>query len=307
MTAWYLLGACALLLFPSYPVAQEMPDTDIVIEFPANPPLYLESFTLKPLTLTTNRLNLVHVTFDFRADDKSLRGGLLWIKPVSIVGEFDYGAENFSYTFNDKRYRKATGSDEFSFCILCEGWQSMVLEARLFNRDLLNSAPQYVTIVKAGKKPKERQGSFLGERAYDFQLYNQNGKLVRLSKYRGQVVFIHFFSPACSFSKQLSLLCDQWQSRYGSQGFVPMTLVYQDVNAHRISRGAAAKWAKNLGLNHPVLDDISASVRTIFMDHGWAPSYLLLDREGRIVVNDYGITTEKQILLEHKIETLLQK
>lgn len=278
-------------------------DEEVVIERAQsdNTPPILEYFTVEPLTVTPNRLTLVTVHFGFRAEQKDLRGGFISLRPVNIVGTFDYEASDFSYSFNDKRYRKVSGTDEFSFNIMCDGWKSMVLEARVFDRNLLSGQPLTVTIAKTGKKPKEKQGRILGTRAYDFQMYDHQGKIVRLSSFRGKVVLIHFFSGACHFSYDLAKQCDHWVQQYGSKDFIPLCVVYQDKNSHRISRGEAAKWRKSLGLAHPVLEDISAAVRTVFMNHGWAPSYLIIDRNGFIRLNEYGFNECQKDKIEHTV------
>jgi peroxiredoxin len=126
-----------------------------------------------------------------------------------------------------------------------------------------------------------------GERAPDFELADQNGKAVRLSSLRGQVVVLAFVASFCPFSQAAQPNLARLAEEYGSRGVRVIAVdVAEPVEGYRlyVDRGPTP---------FPVLRDGDGRVSLSFTPDGAAPgvknrklvivtSNLVIDREGNI-------------------------
>lgn len=110
----------------------------------------------------------------------------------------------------------------------------------------------------------------LGFPAPSFELPDLSGTPVKLSDFTGQKTFLLFWSPGCSFCKQMLDDLRVWEAM--QEVDAPQLLI--------VSTGTANE-LRELELRSPVMLDDGAAVRQAFGSTG-SPSAVLIDEEGNI-------------------------
>ena len=126
--------------------------------------------------------------------------------------------------------------------------------------------------------------------APDFTLKNLNGKDVRLSQYRGNVVFLIFGATWCPQCRQAIASYKEIHSRYGPKGLVTL---YVDIQE---SREKVAAFARKNALPYPALLDSEGKVMQSYGVLG-VPTKVLIDRNGTIICwncRSFNALLEKQ-------------
>src|SRR5713101_486229 len=90
--------------------------------------------------------------------------------------------------------------------------------------------------------------SFHGQMAPDFGLESLEGKTVHLSDFRGKAVLLNFWATWCQPCKIEMPWFEQLQKQYGPQGLQVIGVAMDDASKEDI-----AKFAKNMGIDYPVL------------------------------------------------------
>lgn len=115
----------------------------------------------------------------------------------------------------------------------------------------------------------------IGSVAPDFTLRSQDGKNLKLSEYRGQVVLINFWATWCAPCRQELPLLNRLHEQYGKAGFTLLGVNVDD------QPQAALDMARQLKLGFPVLLDSKKQVTRRY-DVDSMPSTLLIDRDGKV-------------------------
>ena len=139
-----------------------------------------------------------------------------------------------------------------------------------------------------------------GATAPDFTLRSNNGKNLKLSEHRGEVVMINFWATWCGPCRQEMPELERLYQKYRKAGFVLLGISVDD------KPEAARTMAQQLKVTFPVLfDDRKQASRRYDVDA--MPSTLLVDRNGivRFVHRGYRGGVEKQY--EEKLRELLRK
>jgi peroxiredoxin len=111
--------------------------------------------------------------------------------------------------------------------------------------------------------------------APDFALPSRDGKEVRLSELKGQVVMINFWATWCGPCRQEMPLLQQIHDKYEPLGF---TMLGVNVEPDSV---AAQNWLKGMPVTFPILFDRKSEVSSSFGVEAM-PSSVLIDREGRV-------------------------
>jgi thiol-disulfide isomerase/thioredoxin len=111
--------------------------------------------------------------------------------------------------------------------------------------------------------------------APDFTLKSRDGKNVRLSDLRGQVVMLNFWASWCGPCRQEMPLLDDMAKRYGRAGF---TLL--GVNVEQDS-AAGEKYLQDTPVGFPILWDPTSLVSKLYNIDAM-PSTVMIDRDGNM-------------------------
>ena len=131
-------------------------------------------------------------------------------------------------------------------------------------------------------------GDLSGEEAPDFALKSMDGRNLRLSEYRGDVVMLNFWASWCGSCRQAIPELDDMFETYRSAGF---TLLGVNIDDHV---GRAEDVVRDLGVSFPVLLDHQKKVSKLY-DVRSMPVTMLIDRNGvvRFVNKGYRPGAEK--------------
>jgi cytochrome c biogenesis protein CcmG/thiol:disulfide interchange protein DsbE len=133
--------------------------------------------------------------------------------------------------------------------------------------------------------------------APDFALKDMNGKTVRLSDYRGQVVLLNFWATWCGPCKIEIPWFVEFQRTYKDRGFTVL-----GVSVDEDGWEAVRPFLASRQVNYPVV----VSTLEVEQQYGGVealPVSFLIDREGRIAATHVGLVTKKTY--EDEIRRLL--
>ncbi len=133
--------------------------------------------------------------------------------------------------------------------------------------------------------------------APDFELKDMNGKTIRLSEYRGQVVLLNFWATWCGPCKIEIPWFVEFQRAYKDRGFTVI-----GVSVDEDGWEAVRPFLASRQVNYPVV------VSTVEVEQKYGgvealPVSFLIDREGRIANTHVGLVTKKTY--EDEIRSLL--
>ncbi len=111
--------------------------------------------------------------------------------------------------------------------------------------------------------------------APDFTLKGRDGKNIKLSELRGQVVMINFWASWCGPCRQEMPLLEQLYQRYKPLGFTIL-----GVNVEEDS-SAAEKLLRDIPVSFPILFDTSNAVSRLYGVSAM-PSTFMVDRNGNL-------------------------
>jgi peroxiredoxin len=131
----------------------------------------------------------------------------------------------------------------------------------------------------------------------DFALPDPDGKLVRLSDFKGKVVLLDFWATWCGPCKIEIPWFIEFQRKYKDQGFTVLGVSMDEGGWSEVR-----PFLDQMKMNYPVLlgnDDITAPFGGIEV----LPTTLIIDKQGRIFVMHKGLTSKDEF--ENAIKGLL--
>jgi len=133
--------------------------------------------------------------------------------------------------------------------------------------------------------------------APDFELKDMNGKTIRLSDYRGQVVLVNFWATWCGPCKIEIPWFVEFQRAYKDRGFTVI-----GVSVDEDGWDAVRPFLARREVNYPVV------IGTVEVEQKYGgvealPMSFLVDRDGRIASTHVGLVTKKTY--EEEIRQLL--
>lgn len=273
------------------------------------------SVKITPTELRTNRIQLLKIDFKFTNPGRNLLGGRLMF-PLHITpytGKFP-GIGNFRIT--SKKFIKKSAKYTHYISVLAEDWETMDVTVRFEDtkdRITPESEPVRLTHSKAGiaENQEEKQGIKKGRYAYDFTLFDQNGKKVTLSDYRGKVVLLDFCTMGCGSCRAEAQHMNELIKKFGENNFVPITVLVSDLSGMAPEKKALKQWAKEFNLETPVLGD--NGVYDIYYwgnkvySVNWTttvPYNFIIDKDGKLFWKKKGYFQKK---IERMINKALKK
>ena len=125
--------------------------------------------------------------------------------------------------------------------------------------------------------------------APDFSLESLDGKSIRLSDLRGKAVLLNFWATWCGPCKIEMPWFVDLQNQYGAQGLQIVGVAMDDASKEDI-----AKFAKDMGVNYPVLIG-KDSVGDEYGGVNALPQSFLIARDGKVVDKIVGLRGKSEI------------
>ncbi|HYM16881.1 MAG TPA: TlpA disulfide reductase family protein [Dehalococcoidia bacterium] len=136
---------------------------------------------------------------------------------------------------------------------------------------------------EAGLGPLDGRAPVLKQPAPDLALRTADGELVKLSDYRGKVVWINFWASWCIPCKKELPDIQKLSDEFSSRGLVVLTVNYQE------GVPDAKDFFAQLGVTLPILMD-SGSVYNAYRLRG-LPDSFFVDRNGVLQAQQFGSFT----------------
>lgn len=132
----------------------------------------------------------------------------------------------------------------------------------------------------------------------EFVVQDMNGKDVRLSDYRGQVILLDFWATWCAPCRIEMPWFVEFFDKYEARGFVVLALDVDDPPP------AIQSFAQQYGLDFPVLVGLGRDdVKDAYGPPIGYPTAFIIDRDGRICRSHTGFTPKETF--EQEIAALL--
>jgi cytochrome c biogenesis protein CcmG, thiol:disulfide interchange protein DsbE len=138
-----------------------------------------------------------------------------------------------------------------------------------------------------------------GKAAPDFQLPSLKQDSVKLSNYKGKVVYLDFWASWCGPCKKTFPWLNELQKKYGKDGF---EVVGVNVDAKKAD---ADSFLAATPAEFTVLLDPEGKVANTYELQGMPSSYII-DRSGKVFLAHRGFKDGEAAELEGKIKQLLQ-
>ncbi len=136
--------------------------------------------------------------------------------------------------------------------------------------------------------------------APDFTLKSDNGKNLKLSEHRGDVVLINFWASWCGPCRQEMPLLSELHDKYKALGFTVL-----GVNVEQDS-DEAKKLLKEMPVTFPVLFDNDSTVSKQY-DVIAMPSTVLVDRDGKMRYLHKGYKPGEEAIYLEMVRSLIRE
>jgi len=153
------------------------------------------------------------------------------------------------------------------------------------------------SLVSKGEPARDVRKSSERKLAPDFELKDVNGKTIRLSDYRGQVVLLNFWATWCGPCKIEIPWFVEFQRTFKDRGFTVIGVSVDEDGWEAVRPFLAARQ-----VNYPVVI-ATPEVETKYGGVEALPMSFLIDRDGRIASTHVGLVTKKTY--EEEIRQLL--
>ena len=142
-------------------------------------------------------------------------------------------------------------------------------------------------------------GNAFAAPAPDFKLEGQQ-KPVKLSDYRGQIVYLDFWASWCQPCRKSFTWMNKMQALYGDEGFKVIAINLDE------SRQKADKFLQQIPANFAVAFDPRGNTAETYKVKAMPSSYLI-DKNGNVVHANLGFRGNDEDKLEQKIRSLIRK
>ena len=173
----------------------------------------------------------------------------------------------------------------------------MSIRSLLLGTALFAAGCATTTAASAGSEAAAATGA----PAADFTLRDVEGRSVRLSDYRGQVVMLDFWATWCQPCEAEIPHLQELYSKYKAQGFVVLGVSMDGPE----TIANVGPFARRYGLEFPVLLDEETRVTGIYNPKRSAPLSVLIDRNGRLAQTRTGYNVGDEKLIEADVQRLL--
>lgn len=156
-----------------------------------------------------------------------------------------------------------------------------------------------------------RKAESRGVRAPDFALEDINGRVVRLSDFRGKAVMVNFWATWCGPCKMETPWLIELRNKYASEGFEVIGISAEgddlkpgDQAGRERERRAVSEFAERMRVPYPILLG-GDSITGLYGGVDSLPSSFYMNKDGAIVAVEPGVISKDDI--ESKIHLALGK
>jgi len=146
-----------------------------------------------------------------------------------------------------------------------------------------------VHVTRRNPSQSAPSANLKGQLAPDFTLQSLDGKPVRLSEFRGKAVLLNFWATWCQPCKIEMPWFVELQKQYGPQGLQVLGVAMDDASPDDIG-----KFAKNMGVNYPVLIG-KESVGDEYGGVQFLPATFYIARDGKVIDKVFGLKGRGEI------------
>lgn len=123
--------------------------------------------------------------------------------------------------------------------------------------------------------------------AADFTLTDANGKIVRLTDYKGQVVLLNFWATWCAPCKTEIPWFMEFEKTYKDRGFTVLGVAFEEDGWTTVRPYIASQ-----GMNYPVMISAPEQLPKPYSRIEMLPTTYLIDRQGRIAGTHDSLATK---------------
>ncbi len=135
--------------------------------------------------------------------------------------------------------------------------------------------------------------------APEFKLEGQQ-KLIKLSDYRGQIVYLDFWASWCQPCRKSFTWMNKMQSLYGEEGFKIIAINLDE------SRQKADRFLQQIPANFDVAFDPRGNTAETYSVKAMPSSYII-DKQGNVIHANLGFRARDEEKLEAKIRQLIRQ
>jgi len=216
-------------------------------------------------------------------------------KALAQLDQVDFKDPNPEHYLNLAKAYNQIGKKEKAYESLIE---SLSLGTNEEAREMLSQMSEQLNKEETKEKIWEKRLE-QAKPAVDFTLPDMEGNLVSLKDFRGKVVLINFWFPACGPCQMELPHIQKIHNKYKDQGLVVLLIqISQTQEAGKKS-----------------LKDHNYSMTSLYSDGNWAkdnygvkaaPTNFFIDRQGRIIFKSTGYAPGKEKEIESQIKELLE-
>ncbi len=159
---------------------------------------------------------------------------------------------------------------------------------------------KWITLALTIALSTSAQADNIEGQAPDFTLSSNQGKNLRLSDYRGEVVLINFWASWCAPCRAEMPVLEDLQQRYKMLGF---TVFGVNVDANK---DEADDLLADISVSFPILYDSENQISALF-DVDAMPTSILVDRDGNMRFLHRGYKDGYGDIYEEQIKALVRE
>jgi thiol-disulfide isomerase/thioredoxin len=179
------------------------------------------------------------------------------------------------------------------------GWANYEYRKQATERAMASMAKGELVVDAAGE-PKY-VSPLMGKPAPPFALEDLNGKKVSLASYKGKAVLVNFWATWCAPCKIETPWLVELRNQYAPQGFEVLGVSTEgdgvgkdDMAAWNKDKAAIAREVQQMHMPYPVLIN-GDSISEPYCGLDELPTSFFLDRNGRVVAAQLGLTSKADI------------
>ena len=138
------------------------------------------------------------------------------------------------------------------------------------------------------------QGFSAGQTPPDMCMLDQNGDMVSMWQFYGQVIVLDISAEWCAPCQELAEGVDHTYQEFKDQGFMYLTLLTEDYNSGAPGQEVLQTWAEEYEITAPVLSD-TEGYKMQLVPNGAYPRVMLIDRTMTIQIDTINPATDEVI------------